>query len=64
MISEGLCDTEDWSKDAEISPLPSQKYIYIKIENHFLVIFTILLFSFAFTAALVKCLFIVNNYDI
>ncbi len=27
MISEGSCGTEDWSKDAENSALPSQEYI-------------------------------------
>ncbi len=27
MISEGLCDAEDWSNDAENSALPSYKYI-------------------------------------
>ncbi len=27
MISEGSCDTEDWSNDAENSVLPSQEYI-------------------------------------
>ncbi len=28
MISEGLCDTEDWSDDAENSALPSQELIH------------------------------------
>ncbi len=27
MISKGSCDTEDWSKDAENSALPSQELI-------------------------------------
>ncbi len=27
-ISEGLCDTEDWSDDAENSALPSQELIH------------------------------------
>ncbi len=27
MISEGSCDTEDWSDDAENTALISQKYI-------------------------------------
>jgi len=27
MISEGSCDIEDWSYDAENSALPSQEYI-------------------------------------
>ncbi len=27
MISEGSCDSEDWSNDAENSALPSQEYI-------------------------------------
>ncbi len=26
MISEGSCDTEDWSNDADNSALPSQEY--------------------------------------
>jgi len=30
MISEGLCDTEDWSYDAENSSLPSQEKITFK----------------------------------
>ncbi len=39
MISEGSCDTEDWSNDAENSALTSQEYIFffflqlIKIEK-------------------------------
>ncbi len=35
MISEGSCDTEDWSNDAENSALPGISYIlkYLKIEN-------------------------------
>ncbi len=32
MISEGSCDTEDWSNDAEIQALPSI-FKYIKTEN-------------------------------
>jgi len=28
MISEGSCDTEDWSNDAEDSALSLQGYIY------------------------------------
>ncbi len=38
MISEGKCDTEDWSNDAENSALHhSNKYIlkYIQIENSY-----------------------------
>ncbi len=37
MISEGSCDTKEWSNDADISALPSQEYIpfskytYLKI---------------------------------
>jgi len=27
MISEGSCDTEDWSNDADKSAFPSQEYI-------------------------------------
>ncbi len=27
MISEGSCDTKDWSNDAENTALPSQEYI-------------------------------------
>ncbi len=35
MISEGSCDTEDWSNDAENSLIKQRNYIlkYIKIEN-------------------------------
>ncbi len=35
MISEGSCDTEDWSNDAENSALQQINYIlkYIQIEN-------------------------------
>ncbi len=38
MISEGPCDTEDWSTDAKNSASPSQEYISlksIKIENSY-----------------------------
>ncbi len=28
MISEGSCDTEDWSNDAEISALPLHELYY------------------------------------
>ncbi len=37
MISEGSCDTEYWSNDAENSVLPWINYIlkYIKIENSY-----------------------------
>ncbi len=38
IISGGLCDTEDWSNDAENSDLITEiNYIlkHIKIENHF-----------------------------
>jgi len=39
MISEGSCDTKDWSNDAENTALPSEEYItffkYIKIENSY-----------------------------
>ncbi len=31
MISEGSCDTEDWSNDAENSALPSEEKFYFKI---------------------------------
>ncbi len=31
MISEGLCDTEDWSNDAENSALPYELYIKTNI---------------------------------
>ncbi len=30
MISEGSCDTENWSYDAKNSALPSQEYISLK----------------------------------
>ncbi len=31
MISEGSCDTEDWSNDAENSALPSQNIFFQNI---------------------------------
>ncbi len=31
MISEGSCDTEDWSNDAENSALHQRKKLYLKI---------------------------------
>ncbi len=31
MISEGSCDTEDWSNDAENSALTSQDKLYFTI---------------------------------
>jgi len=31
MISEGSCDTEDWSNDAENTALISQEYITFEI---------------------------------
>ncbi len=37
LISEGSCDTEDWSNDANNSALPSQEiyiYIYIYTPTH------------------------------
>jgi len=34
MISEGSCDTEDWSNDVKNSALPSQEYItFFQIQN-------------------------------
>ncbi len=39
MISEGSCDTEDWSNDAENTALITEiNYIwkYIKIENYYI----------------------------
>ncbi len=33
MISEGLCDTEDWNNDAKNSALPSQEYIAFKLHE-------------------------------
>ncbi len=41
MISEGSCDTEDWSNDAENSDLITEiNYIlkYIQIENSFFIV--------------------------
>ncbi len=35
MISEGSCDTEDWSNDAENSALLYRNTLYIKIENQY-----------------------------
>ncbi len=37
MISEGLCDTEDWSNDAENSALPSYE-LYLKTNILFLIV--------------------------
>ncbi len=39
MISEGPCDTEDWSNDAENSVLITEMLhlIYIQIENSYLI---------------------------
>ncbi len=33
MISEGSCDTEDWSNDAEISALHHRNKLHIKIKT-------------------------------
>ncbi len=33
MISEGSCDTEDWSNDADNSEI-NEKCLYIKIESY------------------------------
>ncbi len=34
MISEGSCDTEDWSNDAENSALITEiNYLYIKVQT-------------------------------
>ncbi len=35
MISEGSCDTEDWSYDAENSALHQSNKLYFKIENSY-----------------------------
>ncbi len=38
MISEGLCDTEDWSNDADnVTLITANNYIlqYIQIENRY-----------------------------
>ncbi len=34
MISEGSCDTEDWSNDAENSVLRHRNKLYFKIYSH------------------------------
>jgi len=34
MISEGSCDTEDWSNDAENSTLPRRNKSYFKIYSN------------------------------
>jgi len=39
MISEGLCDTEDWSNDAENSALPHRNKL------HFNIFFNVIIFS-------------------
>jgi len=33
MISEGSCETEDWSKDVENSALPHWNELYFKVYN-------------------------------
>ncbi len=41
MISEGSCDSEDWSNDTENSALTSQEFItllHIKIERNYVII--------------------------
>ncbi len=52
MISEGSCDTEDWSNDAENSALITEiNYIlkYIQIENIFFVIIVIVIIFYNIT---------------
>ncbi len=39
MISEGSCDTEDWSTDAENSALPSQEFTFKIYSNQKIVFF-------------------------
>ncbi len=34
MISEGSCDTEDWSNDAENSTLPSQNELHFQLYSN------------------------------
>jgi len=34
MISEGSCDTEDWSNDAEISALHHRNKLHFKIGSY------------------------------
>jgi len=34
MISEGPCDTEDWSNDAENTALPPHELIYLKKQTN------------------------------
>ncbi len=36
MISEGPCDTEDWSNDAENTALHHRNKLYLKYENSYL----------------------------
>ncbi len=35
MTSEGSCDTEDWSNDAEYSAMHHRNYNYTKKENSY-----------------------------
>jgi len=49
MISQGSCDTEDWSNDAENLALPSQEqitfliYLLFYIKFHNITVFTVFL---------------------
>ncbi len=61
MISEGSCDTEDWSNDAENSALNHRNklhthtyiYIYIQIEKGFYIVLQFHNIT-AFTVCLIK----------
>ena len=45
MISEGSCDTEDWSNDAENTALISKNELHFKIYSHLKQIFsTVIIF--------------------
>ncbi len=50
VISEALCDTEDWSNDAENSALQSQEWIknekYIQIEHFYFKLYYLTVFLY------------------
>ncbi len=59
MISEGLCDTEDWSNDAENTAFITEiNYIskYIEVENSYLNNVIISLFILIFIKSTVDCI--------
>jgi len=43
MISEGLCDTEDWSNDADNSALHHRNKLHLNLIFHNITVFTVVL---------------------